>query len=304
MYSSWRLPSRSSTSNYRQRSRLFRKCNISADGWIFRIQNHKGHHLNVIQVLMLLFIAVYDDFASFFLQLSLVAPNPIRYSSWVRDSGVTIAQRRFKLNQTDIEPSLELECEIQTDRERDKRINEQWAMRGEWKIKTRNWLEKGIWFIIIVLDLLSVTVIIHTHTHFKHSMFLSNVAYISAYFWEFNYIQPIRQESWFFDLTTRNFGRGATGGTVLFLCYKCIITTYWLTLWTWRLVDFHVGNGPRISVNADVRLLFRGCVIVHSSQITRRSPLLQYSRDKNGRTMPIIRAFECFPIRWRIGLIR
>lgn len=67
-------------------------------------------------------------------------------------------------------------------------------MRGEWKIKARNWFEK---------------------------------------------------ESWFFDLTTRNFGRGVTGGTVLFLCYKCIITTYWLTLWTWRLVDFHVVQPRR-----------------------------------------------------------
>jgi len=58
--------------------------------------------------------------------------------------------------------------------------------------------------------------------------------------WKIKARKWFETESWFFDLTTRNYGRGMFGGTVFFLCYKCITTTYWLTLWVWRLIDFHI----------------------------------------------------------------
>jgi len=68
--------------------------------------------------------------------------------------------------------------------------------------------------------------------------------------WKIKARKWFETESWFFDLTTRNYGRGMFGGTVFFLCYKCIITTYWLTLWVWRLIDFHIGNGIGSQLNS------------------------------------------------------
>lgn len=42
------------------------------------------------------------------------------------------------------------------------------------------------------------------------------------------------------DLTSSNFGRGIIGRPVFFLIFKIIFLVYWLALWAWRIIDFHI----------------------------------------------------------------
>lgn len=120
---------------------------------------------NVIRVLMLLFMAVYDDFVIFFLQLSTHSQSRRSNTilSWVRDS-YDSWKVYFQTNQTPWPQQTWMTTWVW---ERERKIgNEIWEASGRLKRKTGS---KKEWFVIALEmfpDLQSVT--------------LPNLAYISA----------------------------------------------------------------------------------------------------------------------------